>query len=190
MPTLAERPIALTGHDLYLFREGTHTRLYDKLGAHVLGDGTQFAVWAPNAAQVSVIGDFNGWDPRAHPMRGSDAGIWSAKVPEAKQGSLYKFRVVSKDGNYTADKFDPYAFRAEMPPRTGSMVWKLDYEWNDAEWMKTRARHNALDAPWSVYELHLGSWMKKSEGESWGYREVAPRLVDQRLVLRQHLGVK
>ena len=117
MPTVIDRPIALTGHDLYLFREGTHTRLYEKLGAHVLGDGTQFAVWAPNAAQVAVIGDFNNWDPRAHPMRGSDAGIWTAKVPGAKQGSLYKFHVVSKSGNYTAEKFDPYAFRSEMPPR-------------------------------------------------------------------------
>ena len=180
MPTLAERPIALTGHDLYLFREGTHTRLYDKLGAHVLGDGTQFAVWAPNAAQVSVIGDFNNWDPRAHPMRGSDAGIWSAKVLEAKQGSLYKFRVVSKDGNHTAEKFDPYAFRSEMPPRTGSMVWKLDYEWSDGEWMKNRARHNALDAPWSVYELHLGSWRRDPSDPRriLSAREIAPMLAD------------
>jgi 1,4-alpha-glucan branching enzyme len=119
MPAITERPLALTGHDLYLFREGTHTRLYEKLGAHVLGDGTEFAVWAPNAAQVAVIGDFNNWDARANPMRGSEAGIWTAKVPEARQGSLYKFQVVSKHGNYRADKFDPYAFRAEMPPRTG-----------------------------------------------------------------------
>jgi len=180
MPTLAERPVALTGHDLYLFREGTHTRLYDKLGAHLLGDGTQFAVWAPNAAQVSVIGDFNGWDPRAHPMRGSDAGIWSAKVPEAKQGSLYKFHVVSKSGNYSADKFDPYAFRSEMPPRTGSMVWKLDYEWSDGEWMKSRGKVNALDAPWSVYEMHLGSWRRDPSDPRrlLSAREIAPMLAD------------
>jgi 1,4-alpha-glucan branching enzyme len=179
-PTLAERPIALTGHDLYLFREGTHTRLYEKLGAHVLGDGTQFAVWAPNAAQVAVIGDFNNWDPRAHPMRGSDAGIWTAKVPSAKQGSLYKFHVVSKSGNYSAEKFDPYAFRSEMPPRTGSVVWKLDYEWNDAEWMKTRSRVNALDAPWSVYELHLGSWRRDPSDPRrlLSAREIAPMLAD------------
>ena len=94
-----------------------------------------------------MIGDFNGWDPRANPMRGSDAGIWTVKVPEAKQGSLYKYHVVSKDGNHRADKADPYAFRCEMPPRTGSMVWKLDYEWGDAEWMKTaRARQRARRA--------------------------------------------
>jgi len=185
MPTLAERPIALTGHDLYLFREGTHTRLYDKLGAHLLGDGTQFAVWAPNAAQVSVIGDFNGWDPRAHPMRGSDAGIWSAKVPEAKQGSLYKFRVVAKDGNYSAEKFDPYAFRAEMPPRTGSVVWKLDYEWNDGEWMRRRGTANALDAPMSIYEVHLGSWRRDPANPErlLGYRDIAGPLADYALGL-------
>ena len=183
MPTLRQpldRPVALTGHDLYLFREGTHTRLYEKLGAHVLGDGTQFAVWAPNAAQVAVIGDFNGWDPGANPMRGSEAGVWSAKVPEAKQGSLYKFHVVSKHGNYRADKFDPYAFRAEMPPRTGSVVWKLDYEWGDGEWMKNRAKANALDAPWSVYELHLGSWRRDPSDPRriLSAREIAPVLAD------------
>src|ERR1700741_655703 len=133
MPTtLADRPISLTGHDLYLFREGTHSRLYEKLGAHVLGDGTQFAVWAPNAAQVAGIGDFNDWDPGAHPMLPSEAGVWTAKVPIAKHGSLYKFHVVSRQGNYRAEKSDPYAFLCETPPRTGSVVWKLDYEWNDA----------------------------------------------------------
>jgi 1,4-alpha-glucan branching enzyme len=183
MPTLRQpldRPVALTGHDLYLFREGTHTRLYEKLGAHVLGDGTQFAVWAPNAAEVAVIGDFNHWDPAAHPMRGSEAGVWSVKVPEAKQGSLYKFHVVSKDGNYRADKFDPYAFRSEMPPRTGSVVWKLDYEWGDGEWMKNRAKANALDAPWSVYELHLGSWRRDPSDPRriLSAREIAPVLAD------------
>ena len=119
MPTVADRPISLTGHDLYLFREGTHSRLYEKLGAHVLGDGTQFAVWAPNAAQVSVIGDFNGWDPRAHPMHPSEAGVWTVKVPAAKQGSVYKFHVVSRHGNHRTDKSDPYAFRCENAPRTG-----------------------------------------------------------------------
>src|SRR5262245_892619 len=162
--TLGERPVALTGHDLYLFREGTHSRLYEKLGAHALGAeagaGTQFAVWAPNAAQVTVIGDFNGWDPRAHPMQPSEAGIWSALVPEAKPGSTYKFHVVSRHGNHRADKADPYAFRCEMPPRTGSVVWKLDYEWHDEEWMRNRAQRNALGAPCSIYELHAGSWRR------------------------------
>ncbi|HEX7220435.1 MAG TPA: 1,4-alpha-glucan branching protein GlgB [Burkholderiales bacterium] len=183
-PTLVnspvDRPLALTGHDLYLFREGTHSRLYEKLGAHLLGDGTQFAVWAPNAAEVSVIGDFNGWDARANPMQGSEAGIWTAKVPQAKHGSFYKYHVVSRHGNWRADKADPYAFRCETPPKTGSMVWKLDYEWNDAEWMKNRARANALDAPWSIYELHLGSWRRSPDHprEPLGYRDIAQPLAD------------
>jgi 1,4-alpha-glucan branching enzyme len=165
----------MTGHDLYLFREGTHSRLYEKLGAHVLGDGTQFAVWAPNAASAAVVGDFNGWDPRAHPMHGSDAGVWTAKVPGAKQGSLYKFHIVSKHGNYRADKSDPYAYRSETAPRTGSIVWKLDYEWNDTEWMKNRRHANALDAPWSIYEMHLGSWRRSPDNprEPLGYRDLA-----------------
>ena len=180
MPTVSDRPLALTGHDQYLFREGTHSRLYEKLGAHVFGDGTQFAVWAPNAAQVSVIGDFNGWDPRAHPMRPSDAGVWSTMVPEVKAGGVYKYHVVSKHGNYRADKADPYAFRCEMAPRTGSMVWKLDYEWNDAEWMKNRQRANSLQAPCSIYELHLGSWRRDPSDPRrlLSFREVAPTLAE------------
>jgi 1,4-alpha-glucan branching enzyme len=180
MPTVIDKPASLTGHDLYLFREGTHSRLYEKLGAHVLGDGTQFAVWAPNAAQVSVIGDWNGWDPRANPMHGSDAGIWTAKVAQAKQGSVYKYHVVSRHGNHRADKADPYAFRCEMPPKTGSMVWKLDYDWSDGEWMRNRSRSNALDAPWSIYEMHAGSWRRDPSDPrrllSW--REIAQPLAD------------
>jgi 1,4-alpha-glucan branching enzyme len=180
MTAVTDRPVTLTGHDLYLFREGTHSRLYEKLGAHVEPDGTQFAVWAPNAAQVSVVGDFNGWDPRSHPMQPSDAGIWTARVRQARHGSLYKFHIVSRHGNFRADKSDPFAFRAEMAPKTGSMAWQLDYEWNDAEWMKTRARANALDAPWSIYELHLGSWRRSPEnpGQPLGYRELAEPLAD------------
>jgi 1,4-alpha-glucan branching enzyme len=189
MPTVTDRPAgsphgttpyALTSHDVYLFREGTHSRLYEKLGAHVFGDGTQFAVWAPNAAQVSVIGDFNGWDPRSNPMRGSDAGVWSAMVPGVKSGSVYKYHVVSKHGNHRADKADPYAFRCEMAPRTGSMVWKLDYEWSDAEWMKNRHRANSLEAPWSIYEVHLGSWRRDPSDPRrlLSFREIAPTLAE------------
>jgi 1,4-alpha-glucan branching enzyme len=180
MPTLADRPISLTGHDVYLFREGTHSRLYERLGAHVLGDGTQFAVWAPNAAQVAVIGDFNGWDPRANPMQPSEAGVWSAMVPNAKQGAVYKYHVVSRHGNYRADKADPYAFRCEAPPRTGSMAWTLDYDWHDAEWMKNRAQRNTLGAPFSIYEMHAGSWRRDPSDPrrilSW--REIAQPLAD------------
>src|SRR5687768_6299666 len=145
MSAVAAPRLVMSGHDLYLFREGTHSRLYEKLGAHLMTDGAEFGVWAPNAASVSVVGDFNGWDPRAHPMKqaGDSAGIWHARVPEAKQGSIYKFHIVSKHAGYRVDKADPYAFRAETAPRTGSVVWGLDYKWNDEEWMRTRAKHNA-----------------------------------------------
>ena len=181
MTTAEATRTALTGHDLYLFREGTHARLYEKLGAHVGEGATEFAVWAPNAASVAVIGDWNGWDPRAHPMQPTgDAGIWQARVPQAKQGSLYKFHVVSRHAGHTVDKADPYAFRAETPPKTGSVVWDLAYDWQDAEWMRTRKDKNALEAPWSVYEVHLGSWMRSPDapGEVLGFRLLAPLLAE------------
>src|SRR5688572_11962201 len=157
MPQVASRPVQFTGHDQYLFREGTHSRLYEKLGAHFDGESTHFAVWAPNAASVAVVGDFNGWDPRAHPMEGSDAGVWSASIRDAKPGAVYKFHIVSRNAGYRVDKADPYAFRAEAPPKTGSMVWDLAYEWQDAAWMKDRGGKNSLEAPWSVYEVQLRS---------------------------------
>jgi 1,4-alpha-glucan branching enzyme len=181
MSSVAAPRTALSGHDLYLFREGTHARLYEKLGAHLVDGATEFALWAPNAASVAVVGDFNGWDPRRNPMQPTgDAGIWQARVPQAKQGSLYKFHVVSKHAGYKVDKADPYAFRAETPPRTGSMVWDLAYEWHDAEWMRTRKERNALDAPHSVYEVHLGSWMRSPDNptEVLGFRELAPMLAE------------
>jgi len=181
MSAVADFRIAMSGHDLYLFREGTHSRLHQKLGAHLVEGATEFAVWAPNAASVAVVGDFNNWDPRKHPMRQSgDGGIWYARLPEAKQGSIYKYHIVSKHAGYRVDKADPYAFRCETPPKTGSVVWSLDYQWNDAEWMRNRQRHNALDAPCSVYEVHLGSWMRSPDhpGEFLGYRDLAPKLAD------------
>jgi 1,4-alpha-glucan branching enzyme len=178
MTTISERT-AIDGHDQYLFREGTHTRLYEKLGAHRAPDGVRFAVWAPNARSVAVVGDFNGWDPRAHPMRGSDAGIWEANVPRAAPGSLYKYHVVAKNGQ-RVDKADPFAFRCEPPPRTGSVVWDLDYKWSDAAWMAGRARANALHAPWSVYEVHLGSWRRDPANPArlLSYKEIAPILAE------------
>jgi 1,4-alpha-glucan branching enzyme len=178
MTATTERTTALTGHDQYLFREGTHSRLYEKLGAQVVSNAVEFAVWAPNAASVAVIGDWNGWDPRANPMIGSDAGIWTARVEGARHGSIYKFHVVSKMGDFRVDKSDPFAFRAEPAPRTGSVVWDLAYEWGDAEWMQTRQHRNALGAPCSVYELHLGSWRRDPSNPErlLGYREVAPAL--------------
>ena len=172
---------ALTGHDEYLFREGRHTRLYEKLGAQVLADATHFAVWAPNAESVAVVGDFNGWDARRHPMRSTgDSGIWALRVPEARPGSRYKFHVVSRDAGYRVDKADPYAFRAEEPPRTGSVVWDLAYEWGDGAWMKARGRRNALDAPWSIYEVHLGSWRRSTDDPEkvLGYGDLAPQLAE------------
>jgi len=181
-PPTAERAAAIGGHDQYLFREGTHTRLYEKLGAHLEpgGTGVRFAVWAPNAHSVAVVGDFNGWDPRAHPMRGSDAGIWEARVAGATRGSVYKYHVVSKDGVHRTDKADPFALRCEQPPRTGSVVWDLDYQWSDAAWMRSRGRANALEAPWSVYEVHLGSWRRDPADPKrlLSYREIAPALAE------------
>ena len=180
-PTDLQRSVALSGHDQYLFREGTHSRLYEKLGAHWMGDSTHFAVWAPNAETVSVVGDFNGWDPRAHPLKATgDSGIWQGRSAEAKPGSVYKYHIVSRVAGYRVDKADPYAFRAEMPPRTGSVVADLSYEWGDAEWMKGRAGANALDAPWSVYELHLGSWRRDPSDPQrlLSCREIAQPLVE------------
>jgi 1,4-alpha-glucan branching enzyme len=178
MTAITERTTALTGHDQYLFREGTHSRLYEKLGAHPVEGAVEFAVWAPNAASVAVIGDWNGWDPRANPMRGSDAGIWTARIEGARHGSIYKFHVVSKSGDFRVDKSDPFAFRAEPAPRTGSVVWDLAYQWGDAEWMKTRQHRNALGAPCSVYELHLGSWRRSPDDPQklLSYRDLAPLL--------------
>jgi 1,4-alpha-glucan branching enzyme len=171
----------LTDDDLYLFNEGSHLRLFDKLGAHPAPGGTAFAVWAPNAERVSVIGDFNGWYPDASPLspRGS-SGIWEGVLPDAHPGAVYKYRVVGSGGVYRADKADPLAVFSEVPPRTGSVIWDLAYEWGDGEWMRERWRRNAASAPLSVYELHLGSWMRvPEEGNRWlGYRELAPRLAD------------
>jgi 1,4-alpha-glucan branching enzyme len=177
--TAIEPPLALTGHDLYLFREGTHARLYEKLGAHMLpSGGVRFALWAPNAESAAVIGDFNGWDPRSHPMRPSDTGIWQTEIPQAKPGSIYKYHIVSRNGELRVDKADPYAFRSEMPPKTGSVVWDLAYEWGDSQWMLNRGRANELDAPFSIYEVHLGSWRRDPSDPTrlLSYKESAPLL--------------
>ncbi len=180
----AQPPAELMELDYHLFNEGTHTRIYEKLGAHlVIRDGvagTLFAVWAPNARHVGVLGDFNAWNEEKTPLVRHDAsGIWTGFVPGVASGSVYKYRVESHDGQ-RFDKADPYAFRGELSPGTGSVVWDMSYAWNDAEWMRQRARHNALNAPISIYELHLGSWRRvPEEGQrSLTYREIAPRLVE------------
>ena len=173
----------LSDQDAYLFNEGTHYALQDKLGSHLTEQdgvvGTHFAVWAPSAERVSVIGDFNGWDPAAVPMqpRGS-TGIWEAFVPGVGQGQIYKYRVVSRQRGYQADKADPFAVHCETPPKTGSVVWDLAYEWKDEDWMRTRHERMDPTAPFSVYELHLGSWLRGENGRFLTYREVAPKLAE------------
>jgi 1,4-alpha-glucan branching enzyme len=173
----------LTDHDIYLFNEGTHYRLYDHLGAHETTDrgvrGTAFALWAPNAERVTVMGDFNGWNNASHDLRPrASSGIWHGFVPDVGQGDAYKYHIYSRYNGYRVDKADPYAFASEVPPRTASRVWNLDYEWTDAEWMANRSRHNALSAPIAAYEVHLGSWMRVPEegNRSLTYREIALKL--------------
>ncbi|RIK36742.1 MAG: 1,4-alpha-glucan branching enzyme [Chloroflexi bacterium] len=171
----------LSADDIYLFNEGSHLKLADHLGAHRVATGTHFAVWAPNAERVSVIGDFNGWDAEANPLTPRESsGIWYGVVAGVQQGAVYKYKIVSHHNGYSVEKADPCAVFCEVPPRTGSVVWDLDYTWGDAAWMAQRAARNAADAPISIYEVHLGSWMRVPEegNRSLSYRELAPRLVD------------
>ena len=176
----------ITGQDVYLFRAGRHTRLYEVLGAQPASRdgvaGTRFAVWAPNAAAVSVIGGFNDWSPGADALqrRGDDSGIWEAFVPGVGHGERYKYHVDSGHG-FAADRGDPFARSWETPPDTASRVWRLDYAWRDGDWIARRGRHNAPDAPMAVYEVHLGSWRRvlDARGERYaGYREAADMLAD------------
>ncbi|MGV3493383.1 MAG: 1,4-alpha-glucan branching protein GlgB [Ramlibacter sp.] len=165
--------------DIYLFREGTHTRLYDKLGCHLQPDGARFAVWAPNAEAVSVIGDFNGWRADAHPLhpRADHSGIWEGFAPGVQAGQVYKFRIRSRHGGRVLEKADPLAFCSELAPATGSRAWNLDYDWNDREWMANRHARNGLGCPMSIYEVHLGSWRRR-DGQFLGYRELAHQLAE------------
>jgi 1,4-alpha-glucan branching enzyme len=174
----------LTADDLYLFAEGTHGRLAEKLGAHLREGGASFAVWAPNAEQVSVIGDFNGWDAGAHPLSPvRSSGIWSGAVEGARAGHPYKFHIRSRHGGYEVDKADPFAFLAETPPKTGSVLWDLHYDWDDDDWLSSRGERNGLSSPMSIYELHLGSWRRGGDGGWLGYRDVAPQLADHAIDL-------
>jgi 1,4-alpha-glucan branching enzyme len=176
---------ALTDFDVYLWNEGSHYRAYEKLGAHLDEQngtpGTHFAVWAPNAEQVSVIGEFNGWKPGANPLRPSgSSGIWEGFLPGVGQGTLYKYSIRSRFNGYKVDKADPFGFAAEIRPHTASKVWDLAYDWSDGDWMSYRGGVNALGAPISIYEVHLGSWRRvPEEGDRWlTYREMAPLLAD------------
>jgi len=175
----------LTAQDLYLFNEGSHYRIYDKMGAHVVQAGAErgtcFGVWAPNAREVYVIGSFNGWDHHSHPLQTKGgSGIWEGFIPEVSKGALYKYHIVSQHHGHKADKTDPVALFNEKPPRTASVVWDLDYEWCDHEWMGSRRGRNSLHAPMSTYEVHIGSWMRVPEEHNrpLTYREMAPRLAE------------
>jgi len=176
---------AISEFDLYLLAEGTHYRAYEKLGAHLTGKdgkrGVQFAVWAPNAKRVSIIGDFNNWNPNAAIMSSSTAGIWEGFVPDIGQGASYKYHIESRYRDYKVDKADPYGFASEIRPETASRVWNLDnYSWHDESWMKNRTNTNSLGSPLSFYEVHLGSWKRAlDENNRWlTYRELAPLLAD------------
>ncbi|HTT67862.1 MAG TPA: 1,4-alpha-glucan branching protein GlgB [Gemmatimonadales bacterium] len=174
----------ITDDDLYLFNEGSHYHLYHKLGCHLTTlngiAGATFAVWAPNANYVSVIGDFNGWNRATNKLapRGP-SGIWEGFVGGVRKGHTYKFHIGSRQRGFRVDKADPFGIHHETPPRTGSKVWDLDYDWGDAAWMAGRGARNALASPISIYEVHLGSWMRVPEDgyRSLSYRELAEKLV-------------
>jgi 1,4-alpha-glucan branching enzyme len=175
----------LSEFDRYLLAEGTFHRAYQKLGAHLTERngqrGVQFAVWAPNAKKVSVIGDFNSWNTSANPMEPSSSGVWETCIPHMGQGDAYKYHVESQYHGYRSDRADPYGFASQIRPNTASRVWDLEsYSWQDGSWMADRTKHNALDAPISIYEVHLGSWRRVPEEDNrWlSYREMAPLLAD------------
>jgi 1,4-alpha-glucan branching enzyme len=184
MQTLHDITI-ISDDDLYLFNEGSHYHLYEKLGAHPMKvdgvEGTYFAVWAPNAKRVSVMGNFNSWNKSSHELYPKgQSGIWEGFVPGIGVGTLYKYYIVSHHRGYRVEKADPFAFHSEMPPKTASVVWNLDYTWGDQAWMGKRQEQNTLDAPISIYEVHLGSWQRvPEEGNRFlTCRELAPKLAE------------
>jgi 1,4-alpha-glucan branching enzyme len=173
-----------TDFDINLFKSGKHYRLYEKFGSHLIThngiEGTYFAVWAPSAKQVSVIGDFNHWVDGQHQLnvRWDSTGIWEGFIPFVEKGTAYKYKIHSNNNGYISEKSDPYARRFEHPPKTASIVWEDNYQWKDKSWMKTRKKHNALNAPYSVYEVHLGSWKRHLEEDRFlSYYELANQLV-------------
>jgi 1,4-alpha-glucan branching enzyme len=175
----------LSEDDLYLFNEGNHFRLYERFGAHVMTvggtGGTYFAVWAPNAEQVFVTGTFNDWSRTSHPLRPrGQSGIWEGFIPGVGQGTLYKYHIISRHHGYRVDKADPFSVFNEIPPKTASIVWDMEYAWGDHKWMENRRSHNALNAPIAMYEVHPGSWRRVPEegGRSLSYREMAPQLAE------------
>ncbi|WP_418262989.1 1,4-alpha-glucan branching protein GlgB [Flavobacterium faecale] len=174
-----------TDFDINLFKAGKHFRLYEKLGAHLIEvdgvKGVYFAVWAPTARSVSVVGDFNYWIQGEHQLqvRWDSSGIWEGFIPNLDKGATYKYKIQSNNGGLITEKADPFAFYCEKPPHTASVVWDLDYKWKDSKWMKTRKEHNSLDKPFSVYEVHLGSWKRHGEENRFlTYLEFAEDLVN------------
>lgn len=180
----AFREPLLTDYDLHLFGEGNYLYSYEKFGAHVREvdgvKGVNFAVWAPNAYRVSVVGVFNGWDDRTHPMHlHQSGGVWELFIPGLQAGEIYKFDLRSHNQNYHGVKADPYGFSSEVRPKTASVVAELDtYEWHDQPWMSMRASKSLLDQQMSTYEVHLGSWRRRSDGDYLSYRQLAETLVE------------
>ena len=173
-----------TDFDIDLFKAGKHFRLYEKLGAHLLEvngvKGVYFAVWAPSARSVSVVGDFNYWIQGDHELqvRWDSSGIWEGFIPGLEKGSIYKYKIQSNTNGTITEKADPFALYCEHPPHTASVIWNLDYNWKDENWMKIRKEHNGLDKPYSVYEVHLGSWKRNAQGKFLTYIELATELVN------------
>ena len=176
----------LTDEDLHLFNEGNHFCLYEKLGAHCMKvdgeSGVYFAVWAPNAEKVHVIGDFNGWNRRAHPLNPKQqSGIWEGFLSGVKKGDIYKYYIQSNHHGIKTEKADPFSFYSEVPLKSGSIVWDSSYQWQDDNWVsKERQRLNSINSAISIYEVHLGSWMRRSNevGRMLTYRELALKLAD------------
>ncbi|WP_310379936.1 1,4-alpha-glucan branching protein GlgB [Flavobacterium sp.] len=172
-----------TDFDIDLFKAGKHFRLYEKLGAHLIEvngvKGVYFAVWAPSARSVSVVGDFNFWIQGDHQLqvRWDSSGIWEGFIPGIEKGATYKYKIQSNNGGIITEKADPFALYCEHPPHTASVIWDLDYKWKDKNWMETRKDYNGLDKPYSVYEVHLGSWKRNAEGKFLTYLELAEDLV-------------
>ena len=172
-----------TDFDIDLFKAGKHFRLYEKLGAHSIEvndvKGVYFAVWAPSAKAVDVVGDFNYWLEGEHKLqvRWDGSGIWEGFIPNVEIGATYKYKITSNHNDIKSEKADPFALYCEKPPHTASVVWDLDYKWKDKSWMETRKVTNALDKPYSVYEVHLGSWRRNNEGHFLTYLELADQLV-------------
>ena len=191
MSSLVHTPVVqhdfslLSDYDLHLFNEGAHNRLYEKMGAHVAthngSRGVTFAVWAPDAWAVFVMGDFNGWNKHSHALRArGSSGIWEGFIPGIAEGASYKYHVESRYHGFKVDKTDPFAFFNEVPPRTASIVREIDYQWGDQQWMQVRQDRNSLRGPMSIYEMHIGSWMRVPEQDNrpLGYRELAPKLAE------------